>query len=57
MSNEVKPLINYYARNGYTRHIINICTDGMRKRGVDPTFVFWKAYATALEGKYRRTHF
>jgi hypothetical protein len=53
MSNEAKPLINYYARHGYTRHIIGICNDVLRKRGADPLFVFWKAYATAIEGTKR----
>ncbi len=44
-------LINYYARNGFTRTITNLCNESLRKRGVDPILVFWRSYAVGVEGE------
>ena len=44
MSGEVLALVNYYARNGYYRHVQTVCNEVLKKRGsTDPTLVFWRA--------------
>ena len=47
---EVLPLINYYAREGYFRHIGTLCSDTARKRGNSPELGFWRAFSLAGEG-------
>ncbi|CAE7903205.1 ttc21b, partial [Symbiodinium sp. KB8] len=44
--------INHYARAGLFRHIQTVCDEVIKKRGKDPTLVFWKSYALAMEGSH-----
>lgn len=39
----------YYAREGYWRHLWEVCNEELR-RGPDPLLTFWKAFATFHEG-------
>ena len=51
MSGEVLGLVNYYARNGYNRHVQTVCNEVLKKRGsTDPTLVFWRALGMLKEG-------
>ena len=51
MSGEVLALVNYYARNGYYRHVQTVCNEVLKKRGsTDPTLVFWRALGMLKEG-------
>eukprot|EP00906_Rhabdomonas_costata_P037365 RCo052578 len=43
-------LISYFAREGLHRHIQSVCNDAISKRGEDPIFRFWKAWAIDMEG-------
>ncbi|PRP77845.1 tetratricopeptide repeat protein 21B-like [Planoprotostelium fungivorum] len=50
MTTETQSLINFYAREKYWRHIQIVCNEGLRKRGDDPTLIFWKAFGILMEG-------
>eukprot|EP01137_Pigoraptor_chileana_P035464 Opistho-2@29514 len=43
-------LINYYAREGYYRHIQVVCQDSIKKYGNDPIMSFWKAFGGIMGG-------
>lgn len=55
MTTETQSLINFYAREKYWRHIQIVCNEGLRKRGDDPTLIFWKAFGVLMEGNDRIT--
>jgi tetratricopeptide repeat protein 21B len=50
MSSESQALINFYARQGFYRHIQSVCNDALKKRGDDPVLIFWKAFGILNEG-------
>jgi tetratricopeptide repeat protein 21B len=50
MSSEAQTLINFYARQGYFRHVQAVCNDSLKKRGDDPVLIFWKAFGILNEG-------
>ena len=52
MSLESQVLINFYARQGFFRHIQAVCNDSLKKRGDDPVLIFWKAFSILQEGKH-----
>ena len=47
---EVLSLVNYYARNGYYRHVQTVCNEVLKKRANDPTLTFWKSFGMVKEG-------
>ena len=50
-SGEVLALVNYYARNGYYRHVQTVCNEVLKKRGqTDATLVFWRSLGMLKEG-------
>lgn len=51
-ADKVQALVNYYAREGYSRHIQTVCNEVLRKRPNDPMLTFWKSYGLILEGSY-----
>lgn len=51
MSAETQALINFYAREGFFRHVQAVCNDYLKKRGDDPVLIFWKAFGIVKEGK------
>lgn len=53
MSGDVKALINHYAREGFYRHIQTVCDEVIKKRGNEPTLLFWKAFGVAMEVRLR----
>lgn len=53
MSSESQALINFYARQGFYRHIQAICNDSLKKRGDDPILIFWKAFGILQEGIFQ----
>ena len=50
MSKEVKALLHQYARQGFYRYMQTVCDEVIKKKGNEPTLVFWKAYATFKQG-------
>lgn len=52
MSTQVQALVNYYAREGFARHIHTVCSEVLRKRPNEPVQMFWKSYALIMEGSY-----
>jgi tetratricopeptide repeat protein 21B len=50
MSSEVQTVINFYAREGFYRHVQVTCEDALKKRGDDPVLIFWKAFGALHEG-------
>ena len=53
MSAESLSLINFYAREGFYRHVQAVCDDSLKKRGDDPVLIFWKAFGIVQEGFVR----
>lgn len=51
-ADKVQALVNYYAREGQSRHIQTVCNEVLRKRPNDPQLVFWRAYGLILEGSF-----
>jgi tetratricopeptide repeat protein 21B len=49
---KVQALVNYYAREGQSRHIQTVCNEVLRKRPNDPLLIFWRAFGLLLEGSY-----
>ena len=49
---DVRALVNYYARAGYGRHVQTVCGEALRSRPGDPTLSFWRAFGLILEGSY-----
>jgi len=48
---EVIALVNYYARQGYYRHVQTVVNEVLKKRGgTDNTLVFWRALGMLKEG-------
>ena len=47
---DVQPLIDYYAREGYYRHVQTICKEVLKKRANDPVLRFWKTFGVCMEG-------
>lgn len=45
-------LINYYLRKGWYDHVQRLCESVLEKKGSDPTVLFWRAFAIALERSY-----
>jgi len=42
--------VHYYAREGYARHVQNVCIEVLKKRVKDPVLTFWKAFGSIQEG-------
>jgi hypothetical protein len=49
---DAQALINYFAREGYWRHIQTACTEFLKKRAGDPVLLFWKAFGCIQEGSF-----
>jgi tetratricopeptide repeat protein 21B len=49
MSADVQALVNFYAREGYHRHIQAVCNEVLKKRAGDNVLQLWKAFGLALE--------
>jgi hypothetical protein len=49
---ELKALVNFYLRAGYSRQLIALCDDSLKRRGTDPVLVFWRAFGSAREGNF-----
>uniref|UniRef100_A0A803SV98 Tetratricopeptide repeat protein 21B n=1 Tax=Anolis carolinensis TaxID=28377 RepID=A0A803SV98_ANOCA len=43
-------LINYYCQEGYFHHVQTIASEGVKKFGNDPIFIFYRIYGTLMEG-------
>mmetsp|Transcript_26568 Transcript_26568/g.85189 ORF Transcript_26568/g.85189 Transcript_26568/m.85189 type:complete len:1185 (+) Transcript_26568:168-3722(+) len=52
MAQQVQALVNYYAREGFYRHIQTVCNEVLKKRSNEPVQLFWRAYSLILEGTY-----
>ena len=51
MSAEVIALVNYYARNAFSRHVQTVCNEVLKKRAApDATLLFWRAFGMLQEG-------
>ena len=51
-SDDVRALINHYARAGYARHVQTTCAEALRERRGDGSLSFWRAYGMIMEGSY-----
>ncbi|XP_042302110.1 tetratricopeptide repeat protein 21B isoform X2 [Sceloporus undulatus] len=49
-SSLLQALINYYCQEGYFRHVQTIASEGVKKFGSDPVFIFYRIYGTLMEG-------
>lgn len=47
-----KPLIYHFARCGYSRMLVALCEDALKRRGNEPAVVFWRAFGAAREGNF-----
>ncbi|XP_062825281.1 tetratricopeptide repeat protein 21B isoform X1 [Anolis carolinensis] len=46
----MQALINYYCQEGYFHHVQTIASEGVKKFGNDPIFIFYRIYGTLMEG-------
>ena len=53
LSSSTQAFINFYAREGYYKHI-QLCCDQALARGDDPVFRFWKAFGILQESSFCR---
>ncbi|KAH0621443.1 hypothetical protein JD844_022770 [Phrynosoma platyrhinos] len=44
-------LINYYCQEGYFHHVQTIASEGVKKFGSDPVFIFYRIYGILMEGR------
>lgn len=47
-----RTLALYYARCGFSRTLITLCDDILKKRGNDAQLIFWRAFGYAREGNF-----
>ncbi|XP_074856704.1 tetratricopeptide repeat protein 21B isoform X2 [Carettochelys insculpta] len=45
-----RALLSYYCQEGYFRHVQLAASEGLKKFGDDPVFLFYRAYGMMLEG-------
>jgi tetratricopeptide repeat protein 21B len=53
--NDVRVLINYYARVKWYSHVQSASNEILRKKGNDPVLLFWKTFGLACEGEYHES--
>lgn len=50
MSKEFKPQVYYLARRKWFEQLNKYCEAAIAKKGKDPLAIFWKAFATGMNG-------
>lgn len=49
MSDRVAALVHYYAREGFSRQVVTVCSEFLKKRPNDTSLVFYRAALGLLQ--------